>query len=172
MVFRCRILHAPNAGEILLFNCSRYNRGVIDFVYGSRRPGERERFLNRINEFDHMIVSDGNCLVKVRLDMSCTEGPRRFLDRESDRLKHWKLSKVDVAGLYKRDEFTAAIRETFERWDGSWTPWRTTPGDSKRQGRIAAIHSVFDRVYCPDKDATFAHGPDPEISVGTRTFDA
>lgn len=119
-----------------------------------------------------MIVSDGICLVKIWLNIGRAEQLLRFLDRESDRLKHWKLSKIDVAGLYKWDESTAAIRETFERSDSSWAPWRVILGDDKRRARVAAIQSVLDRVHYPGKDVTFAHGPDPKISVGTRMFDA
>lgn len=170
--FQRYILHLPNAGEIVFFDRSWYNRGVIDHVFGFCRPSERERFFDQVNEFEHMIVSDGICLVKIWLNIGRAEQLRRFLDRESDRLKHWKLSKIDVAGLYKWDEFTAAIRETFERSDSSWAPWRVILGDDKRRARVAAIQSVLDRVHYPEKDVAFAHGPDPKISVGTRMFDA
>lgn len=121
-----------------------------------------------------MIVSDGICFVKIKiwLNIGRAERLRGFLDRESDRLNHWKLSKIDVAGQYKWDEFTAAIRETFERSDSSRGPRRVILGDDKRRARVAAIKSVLDSVRYPDKDVTFAHGPDPKTSVGTRMFDA
>ncbi len=170
--FRRTVLHLPNAGEIVFFDRSRYTRGVIDHVFGFCRPSERERFFNQVNEFAHMIVSDDICLIKTWFNIGRAEQPRRFLDREPDRLKHWKLSKIDVAGLYKRDGFAAAIRKTFERSDSSWASWRVIPGDDKCRARVAATRSVLDRVHDPDKDVAFARGPGPKISVGTRMFDA
>lgn len=131
-----------------------------------RRPGpwrlERSRARNEPSGVSS--VTFFTCRTSAKL--------RRFLDRESDRLKHRKLSKVDVAGLYKRGKFTAAIRETFERSDSSWAPWRVISCDDKRRARIAAIQSVLDREHLPDKDVPFSHGSAPEISVGTRMFDA
>ena len=97
---------------------------------------------------------------------------RRFLDRNSDRLKHRKLSRVGVAGLCKQGEFTAAIRETFERSDSSWAPWRVKSGDDKRRAKVAAVQSVLDREHYPDKDVPFSHGSAREVSAGTRMFDA
>ncbi len=86
---------------------------------------------------------------------------RRFLDRDSDRLKHWKLSRVGVAGLCKQGEFTAAIRKTFERSDSSWAPWRVKSGDDRRRARVAAVQSVLGREHYPDKDVPFSHGSNP-----------
>ncbi len=121
-----------------------------------------------------MIVSDGICFVKIKiwLNIGRAERLRGFPDRESDRLNHWKLSKIDVAGQYKWNGFTAAIRETFERPDSSRGPRRVIPGDDKRRARVAATQSVLDSVHDPDKDVAFARGPDPKISIGTRMFDA
>ncbi len=170
--FQRYILHLPNAGEIVFFDRSWYNRGVIDQVFGFCRPSERERFFDQVNEFEHMLASDGICLVKIWLNVGRAEQLRRFLDRESDRLKHWKLSSIDVAGLYKWDEFTTAIRETFQRSDSTWAPWKIILSDDKRRARIAAIQTVLDRVHYRDKDMTFAHAPDPKITVPTRMFDA
>ncbi len=170
--FRRDILHLPNGGEIDFFDRSWYNRSVIDHEFGFCWPNGRNRFFNQVSEFKHMTVSDGTCLVKIWLNIGRAEQMLSFLDRESNRLKHWKLSKIDVTGLYNWDEFTAAIRETFGWSDSSWASWRVILGDDKRRARVAAIQSVLDWVRYPGKDVTFAHGPDPKISVGTRMFDA
>ena len=62
-----------------------------------------------------MITSDGVHLFKFWLNVGREEQLRRFLGRESDPLKQWKLSWIDVEGLKKWDEYSAAIAETLER---------------------------------------------------------
>ncbi len=48
-----------------------------------------------------MLSDDQIILTKLWLTVGRAEPLRRFLDRESDRLKQWKLSGIDVKGLYK-----------------------------------------------------------------------
>ena len=72
-------------------------------------PAERERFFLQLPEFEDMLVQDGIVLIKVWLAIGHAEQLRQFLQRESDPLKQWKLSQVDIDGpvalgrLYRRD---------------------------------------------------------------------
>ena len=62
-----------------------------------------------------MITGDGISLTKIWLNVGRAEQLRRFLDREGDPLKQWKLSGIDVKGLAKWDAYSAAIGETLDR---------------------------------------------------------
>ena len=46
-----------------------------------------------------MLVRDGIILVKLWLAIGRAEQLRQFLQRESDPLKQWKLSQIDIDGL-------------------------------------------------------------------------
>src|SRR5215207_4435900 len=59
MVFsalHCRML---TAGEIVLFDRSWYNRGVVEPVMGFCTPQEVECFLAEVPRFEKMLVEDG-----------------------------------------------------------------------------------------------------------------
>ncbi|MFN6952761.1 MAG: polyphosphate kinase 2, partial [Albidovulum sp.] len=105
----------PAAGEIALFDRSWYNRGVVEKVFGFCTDAQRDLFFRQLPDFEKMLVEDGITLVKLWLSVSRAEQLRRFLARESDPLKQWKLSWIDVEGLKKWDAYTEAIAETLAR---------------------------------------------------------
>lgn len=85
---------------------------MVEKVFGFCTDDQRAQFFDQVNGFEKMLSDDGIILCKLWLTMGRAEQMRRFLDRESDSLKQWKLSGIDAKGLYKWDEYTAAIQET------------------------------------------------------------
>jgi polyphosphate kinase len=113
-----------------------------------------------------MVTGDGITLVKLWLTVGRAEQLRRFLDRESDRLKQWKLSGIDVKGLYKWDAYTKAIAETFAQSHSAHAPWHVIRSDDKRRARIAAIRTVLAQVDYAQKDRQVAIAADSLITGG------
>ena len=97
--FQRYIKHLPTAGGMIFLNRNWYNRGVVEHVFGFNKPEQREVFFNRVKDVEKMITSDGIHLFKFLLNVGREEQLRRFLGRESDPLKKWKLSWIDVEGL-------------------------------------------------------------------------
>jgi polyphosphate kinase 2 (PPK2 family) len=62
-----------------------------------------------------MMVSDRIQLIKIWLNVGRAEQLHRFLRREADPLKQWKLSWIDVEGLGKWDSYSYAIGETLSQ---------------------------------------------------------
>ncbi len=108
--FQRYVAHLPSAGRIALFDRSWYNRAVVEPVFGFCSPAETEAFYDHLPQFETMLIEDGIILVKLWLNVGRAEQLRRFLKREGDPLKQWKLSPVDVKGLALWDEYTAAIQ--------------------------------------------------------------
>ena len=159
--FQRYIKHMPSAGQIVFFDRSWYNRGVVEHVFGFCTPEQREHFFAQVQDFERMLQEDGIHLIKLWLNVGRAEQLRRFLKRESDPLKHWKLSTIDVKGLSKWDAYTDAITETFSRSHGSDTPWTVIRSDDKKRARLAAIRTVLTRLDVPDARI---EAPDPAIS--------
>lgn len=145
----------PSAGEIALFDRSWYNRGVVEQVFGFCTPAQRKLFFRQLPDFERMLIDEGIILVKLWLDVGRAEQLRRFLDREKDPLKQWKLSWIDVEGLKKWDEYSAAIAETLAKSHTKHAPWTVIRADDKDRARIAAIQTVLNAVdyHRKDKDA-------------------
>ncbi len=153
----------PAAGEMVLFDRSWYNRGVVEHVFGFCTPEQREHFFSQLPKFEEMLVNEGIVLVKLWLNVGQAEQLRRFIAREEDPLKQWKLSWIDVEGLKKWDEYSAAIAETLTRSHSDHAPWTVIRSDDKKRARIAAIQTVLHAVDFAGKDTALIGTPDPAI---------
>ena len=153
----------PAAGEMVLFDRSWYNRGVVEHVFGFCTPDQRAHFFAQLPSFEEMLVQEGIVLVKLWLNVGQAEQLRRFLARENDPLKQWKLSWIDIEGLKKWDEYSAAISETLTRSHTNVAPWTVIRSDDKKRARIAAIQTVLHAVDYVGKDANLIGQPDPAI---------
>lgn len=141
--FQRYIDHMPSAGEIVLFDRSWYNRGVVEHVFGFCTPQEREKWFDQVDAFEKLLVDDGIKLFKIWLNVGQATQLKRFLDREEDPLKQWKLSRIDVEGLSKWDAYTAAIDETLTRTHTEAAPWTIVKSDDKRRARLNVIRAVL-----------------------------
>lgn len=164
--------HLPTAGEMVLFDRSWYNRGVVEKVFGFCTEPQRERFFAQLPEFEDMLVNEGIHLVKIWLNVGRAEQLRRFLEREQDPLKQWKLSWIDVEGLKKWDAYSTAIRETFGRSHTAAAPWTVVLADDKYRARLAVIRRILSGLDYVGKDASVAHAPDPDICSGPGIWHA
>jgi polyphosphate kinase 2 len=156
----------PAAGEMVMFDRSWYNRAMVEHVFGFCTPAQRETFFRQLPEFEHMLVDEGFTIVKLWLEVGQAEQLRRFLAREQDPLKQWKLSPIDIDGLAKWDAYCAAINDTMERSHFDFAPWTIILSDDKRRARIAAIQTVLKAVDFKGKDKALIGTPDPAMCGG------
>ena len=170
--FQRYIVHLPAAGEIVFFDRSWYNRGVVEHVFGFCTPAQREAWFGQVPDFEKMLVDDGIRLFKFWLNIGPATQLDRFLDREKDPLRQWKLSKSDVEGLNRWDSYTDAIGETLTRTHSDIAPWTVIRGDDKRRARVAAIRAVLSQIEYVRKDAAAALPPDPMICGGPEIWNA
>ncbi len=143
----------PVLGEINIFDRSWYNRAIVEKVFGFCTDEQRDRFFRQLPDFEKMVVDEGIVLLKFWLEVGCAEQLKRFLDREEDPMKQWKLSQIDIDGLGKWKEYTAAIDETMAKTHFSHAPWTMILSDDKMRARIAAIQTVLHAVDFKGKDA-------------------
>lgn len=164
--FQRYIDHLPTAGEIVLFDRSWYNRAVVEHVFDFCTPDQRGKFFAQVTDFEKMLVEEGIVLKKIWLNVGRAEQLRRFLKREKDPLKQWKLSWIDVEGLKRWDAYSSAISETFDRSHTDHAPWTIVRSDDKKRARLAAIQAVLHNLSYTGKgkiktpDAKICGGPD------------
>ncbi|NDW43472.1 polyphosphate kinase 2 [Ruegeria sp. PrR005] len=170
--FQRYIQHLPSAGEIVFFDRSWYNRGVVEHVFGWCSPEAREYFFRQALPFEHALIEDGIQLFKFWLNVGRAEQLRRFLAREKDPLKQWKLSPVDIQGLDKWDDYTAAIGETLTRSHSDRSPWTIIRSDDKKRARLAAIQTVLSAIDYDGKDDKAIGQVDTKICGGPEIWDA
>ncbi|MDP5305485.1 polyphosphate kinase 2 [Paracoccus spongiarum] len=161
----------PAAGEIALFDRSWYNRGVVERVFGFSSDQQRHAFFRQLPGFEQTLVDDGIVLVKLWLNVGRAEQLKRFIDREQDPLKQWKLSSIDVDGLARWDDYTDAIRDTLNLSHSPIAPWTVIRSDDKRRARIAAMQTVLNAIDYAGRDADAIGAVDPLIAGGPAMLD-
>ena len=156
----------PAKGELALFDRSWYNRAMIEHVFGFCKPAERKKFFRQLPEFEKMIVDEGITFIKLWLEVGQAEQLKRFLDREKDPLKQWKLSQIDVDGLSKWDDYCQAIDETMKTTHFKHSPCTIILSDDKKRARIAAIQTVLLTMDYAGKDLSAIGKVDGKICGG------
>ncbi len=164
--FQRYVQHLPAGGEIVLFDRSWYNRAGVERVMGYATPEEHERFLRQAPSFETLLVRSDIHLVKLWFSVSRGEQRSRFIVRQIDPVRQWKLSPTDLASLDKWDEYTEAKETMFLHTDTAEAPWTVIKSNDKKRGRLEAMRHVLATLDYTDKDPAAVGPPDPLI-VGT-----
>ena len=155
--------HLPAAGEIVLFDRSWYNRAGVERVMGFCSDAEYEEFMRQAPEFERMLVRSGIHLIKLWFSVSRSEQRTRFLVRQLDPVRRWKLSPMDIASLDKWDAYTGAKEAMFFYTDTDHAPWTVIKSNDKKRGRIGALRHVLASLDYDGKDTDVVGTPDPLI---------
>ena len=161
--FQRYIQHLPTRGEIVFFDRSWYNRAVVEPVMGFCTQSQHHAFLRQVPMFENLLIDDGILLFKFWFSVSREEQLRRFKSRETDALKQWKLSPVDVKGLTKWDEYTEAKKMMFMTTDTNLSPWTVIKSDDKKRARLACMQHVLFNVPYSNKNKSIVLQPDNQI---------
>jgi polyphosphate kinase len=168
--FQRYVQHLPAAGEFVLFDRSWYNRTGVERVMGFATPAEYDRFVEQVPLFERMLVDDGMHLVKFWFSVTRAEQRTRFLIRQIDPVRQWKLSPMDLASLDRWDDYTAAKEAMFSKTDTDFAPWTVVKTNDKKRARLAAMRHVLARFDYDDKDPEVVGQPDPLLVVHARTI--
>lgn len=158
--FQRYVEHLPSGGEIALFDRSWYNRAMVERVMGFCSMFDVSEFLQSVPELERMLIRSGIHMTKFYFSVSKKEQARRFKQRQSDPLKQWKLSPVDLASQNLWDSYTEAKRDMFFHTSTTDSPWVIVKSDDKKRARINAMRFYLSQFDYPGKR--------PEILVYDR----
>jgi len=168
--FQRYIAHFPTAGEFVTFDRSWYNRAGVEPVMGFCTPEQHQKFLDEAPQFEMSIVSDGIRLFKFWLDVGQEAQLERFHDRRHSKLKNWKFSPIDIAGIAKWDAYSQARDLMFERTHTPYAPWTVIRSNDKRRARLAAIRHILLSIPYADRDDSVVGEQDPAIIFEAAAF--
>ncbi|MEM8893863.1 MAG: polyphosphate kinase 2 [Bacteroidota bacterium] len=162
--FRRYINVLPNAGEIVFFDRSWYNRAVVEPVMGFCTEEQYQRFMRQVPEFEHMLFEDGVIVVKFWFSIDKEEQQRRFGQRGKNPLKQWKLSPVDQKGQELWEKYTYYKEQMFSGTHTSFSPWIIVRTNKKKEARLESIRYLLSRFEYEGKaDAETRVLPDPNV---------
>ena len=155
--------HLPTSGEMVFYDRSWYNRAGVERVMGFCTPNDYLEFMRQAPEFERMLVRSGIRLYKYWFSVTQDEQRRRFVARETDPLKRWKLSPIDKASLDKWEDYTEAKEAMFFYTDTADAPWVIVKSNDKKRARLNCMRHCLSTLDYPDKDPAIATLPDPLI---------
>jgi polyphosphate kinase 2 len=138
--------HLPTAGEMVLFDRSWYNRAGVERVMGFCTDDEYRDFMRTCPEFERMLVRSGVQLIKYWFSVSDEEQERRFRVRNTDPVRRWKLSPMDMASRSRWVDYSRAKDAMFMYTDTEKVPWYVVDANIKRHARLNCISHLLSLI--------------------------
>jgi len=161
--FQRYVAHLPAAGEMVLFDRSWYNRAGVERVMGFATEEEYATFMSQAPRFERMLSESGISVTKFWFSVTMAEQRTRFIIRQVDPVRQWKLSPMDLESLDKWDDYTAAKEAMFRDTDTKHAPWTTIKSNDKKRARLNAMRFFLSKVDYEGKDLDVIGVPDPLI---------
>jgi polyphosphate kinase 2 len=161
--FQRHLKQIPNAGEIVCFDRSWYNRAGIEQVFGFCTQEQHELFYKQVNDVEKMLVDDGIILFKFYLNISKETQAKRLQDREDDPLKSWKLSELDYKSHEKYDEYVRLRDKMFKRSGTKDAPWCMLDANDKKRARLNLIRFILLNIDYDNRNDELITGVDEAI---------
>jgi len=170
--------HFPAAGEIVIFDRSWYNRGMVEHVMGFCTDEQHINFLRRCPEFERVVAGEGVLLIKYWLEVGNEEQARRFQARIDDPLRQWKLSPIDLPSRSRWYDYSRARDMMLEWTDTDAAPWYIVRSDDKKRARLNCISHLLSlipykkikrkKIKLPDRNKKDTY--DDQTSIEYRRF--
>jgi polyphosphate kinase 2 len=161
--FQRHLKQVPNAGEIVFFDRSWYNRAGIEQIFGFCTQSQHDHFYNQVNDVETLLVDDGMLFFKFYLNISKETQENRIKDRETDPLKSWKLSELDYKSMAKYAEYEVLRDKMFKLSGTEDAPWCELDANDKKRARLNAVRYLLSNIDYDGKDTTLIIGVDKKI---------
>jgi len=136
----------PRRGFVSIFDRSWYGRVLVERVENLITQAEWARAYQEINDFERDLGLSGMIILKYWLHISKEEQHRRFMGRQNDPLKRWKLTDEDWRNREKWDVYEQAAEEMFLKTGTAVCPWELIPANDKYRARVFLLQDFCDRV--------------------------
>ena len=161
--FQRYVTNLPHAGEIVMFDRSWYNRAGVERVMGFCTEHEYEQFMRDAPEFERMLGRSDLSLTKFWFSVTRTEQRTRFVIRQVDPVRQWKLSPMDIESLDKWDDYTKAKEAMFFFTDTDDAQWTVVKSNDKKRARLEAMRHILEQYDYDGKDPEIVAQPDRKI---------
>lgn len=149
--FERYVKNLPNAGEIVFFDRSWYNRAGVEPVMGFVGKKDYEKFMEDVPVFEKLLSDSGIKIIKFYFSVGKEEQAKRFEDRRRNPLKQYKLSPVDQFSQKLWDKYSLAEYHNFSRTHTHYAPWTIVHSNDKKKARTNAIKYLLSQYKYPDK---------------------
>lgn len=136
----------PQHGQIGIFDRSWYGRVLVERIEGFATEDEWQRAYDELNAFEKALTDEHYILLKFWIHIDKDEQWKRFIERQQDPYKQWKLTDEDWRNREKFDDYMLVANEAFQKTDTHFAPWVLVPGNNKNYARIKVIQETINWV--------------------------
>lgn len=147
----------PERGKIGIFNRSHYEETLVVRVHPELLERERlppgaigkkiwDRRLRAISGFEHFLNEQGTIVLKFFLHVSRDEQKRRFMERLTDKNKHWKFSMSDLTERDYWNDYQSAYEAAIAATAAPHAPWFVVPADNKWFTRLVVVSAIVEAL--------------------------
>ena len=144
--------HLPEPGEIVFFDRSWYNRGVVEPAMGYCTEDQYTDFMNKVIPWEEKKIRSGLKLIKFWFSITQDKQIKRFELRQSSPLKYWKFSPNDAKVLDKWEVIGNFKRQMFQQTSSRLSPWVIINSNDKKIGRLNAIRYALSEINYENKN--------------------
>jgi len=153
----------PRGGEIVLFDRSWYNRAMVEPIFDFCTQKQYSTFMKTVSQFEDDLVEHGIIFHKIYFSVSKDVQAKRFAERESNQLKKWKLSEIDVQMQEKWDEFTEMKYQMLKQTHSHTSPWSVIRSNEKHRAHLNAVKSILNKVDYENRNMSLDYTVDSDI---------
>ncbi len=153
----------PRGGEIVLFDRSWYNRAMVEPVFNFCTKEQYATFMKSVPSFEEDLVNHGLYLIKIYFSVTKEEQNARFIARETNPLRQWKLSEIDVQMQERWDEFTRMKYQMLKQTHTEVAPWTVIRSNNKFKARLNAIKTILNAVPYENRNMDLDYTVDEKI---------
>jgi len=144
--------HLPNAGEIVFFDRSWYNRAVVEPAMGYCTEEQYQDFMDKVVDWEEKQKRNGLILIKFWFSITQDKQIKRFELRQKSPLKYWKFSPNDAKVLDKWEIIGNFKRQMFQQTSSRLSPWVIINSNDKKIGRLNAMRYVLSEIDYDNKN--------------------
>ena len=142
----------PKAGHVGIYDRSWYGRVLVERVEGFASPKEWARAYDEINAFESDLIDWGAILLKFWVEIDRDEQLKRFIAREENPAKSWKIVDEDWRNRDKYPQYRNAVEDMFRLTSTVKAPWIILESNDKHYARIKALRAINDALETRLKD--------------------
>ncbi len=136
----------PKAGHITVFDRTWYGRVMVERLEGFCSKDEWQRAYKEINAMEKDWTDDGAIVIKFWLQIDKDEQERRFIARQENPEKQYKITDEDWRNRDKWDQYEEAVNEMLIRTSTPKAPWVIVEGNNKYYARVKVLETVVNAM--------------------------
>lgn len=136
----------PEDGYVGIFSRSWYGRVMVERVEGFATTYEWDRAYDEMLDMEKQIHDHGSLILKFFVVIDKDEEYKRFMARENNPDKNYKITDEDWRNRAKWDSYIEAMDEMLDRTNVDYAPWIIVEGNQKYYARIKVMEEYLKRA--------------------------